>query len=269
MQKNIIITFLIVSVTAMFISGCSDYRRILKSDDIELKYEKAIEYYEGEDYFRAIQLFNELLTYFRGSQRAEQIYYYFAYSHYGQGNYILASHYFQNFVRTFPRSKYAEEAMFMAAYCQYLNSPTYSLDQTYTRNAIRGMQAFINQYPSSERLPQANEVIDKLRAKLQKKSFETARLYFLLEEYTAAVTAFGTHLQDYPDSEYREQAYYLTFKAHYLFASKSIEARQKERYQEAIEAYEVFASRFPDSPFKRSATGYYETAQRELNKLIN
>ncbi len=250
-------------------SGCNNHRKVLKSDDPEFKYEKAVEYYEKGDYFRAIQLFSELQTYFRGTQRAEEIYYYYAYAHYGQGNYILASYFFQNFTRTFPRSRFAEETMFMAAYCQYLEAPKYSLDQTNTRNAINGMQAFINKHPESERVAQANELIDKLRAKLQRKSFENARLYLTLQHFPAAISAFQTHLFDYPDSEFKEQIFFLTFKAHYLFASKSVEARQKERFSQALDAYNIFAVNYPESIYMREAQTYYNATKNALESFKN
>jgi len=269
MKKTAPFYILLFLSVVVLMQSCSDYKKILKSTDVEMKYEKAIEYYQKGDYFRAIQLFDELLTYFRGTQRAEDIYYYYAYAHYGKGDYLLASFFFKNFSNTFPRSKYTEETMFMSAYCDYLDSPIYSLDQTNTKNAIRGMQNFINSFPNSEKVPQANEVIDNLRQKLQKKSFEIARLYLTIEQYNAAITAFNTHMKDYPDSKFKEDAYFLIFKAHYLYASKSIETRKRERFNSAKEAYENFASLYPDSKFNREAETFHRITLRELNKYNN
>ena len=58
----------------------------------------------------------------------------------------MAAFYFKNFVRTYPTSKYAEESMFTAAYCYYLNSPAFSLDQSSTYKAIDELQLFANRY---------------------------------------------------------------------------------------------------------------------------
>ena len=268
-MKKCALPFLIFLVLITVFSGCSDYKKILKSTDIEMKYEKAVEYYQKQDYFKSIQLFDELLTYFRGTQKAEEIYYYYAYSHYGKGDYVLASYFFNNFANTFPRSKYTEECMYMAAYCKYLDSPKYSLDQESTTEAIRGMQAFINAFPQSKRIKDANEVIDKLRFKLQKKSFEAAKLYFTIEEYNAAITALNAHLKDYPDSQFKEEAYFLIVKSFYIYATKSIIKKQKERYVATTESYDTFAALYPSSNYKKEAETYYRNALKEINKLNN
>lgn len=268
MKKYALFTLLFLGLIIAF-SACSDYKKILKSTDIELKYSKAVEYYEQRDYYRAIQLFDELLTYFRGTQKAEEIYYYYAYSHYGKGDYIIASYYFNNFTNTFPRSKYTEETMFMSAYCQYLDSPKHTLDQESTINAINGMQNFINSFPHSKRVDEANQVIDKLRFKLQKKSFEAAKLYFTLEEYNASITALNAHIKDYPDSQFKEEAYFLIVKSFYIYATKSVEHKKKERFLSTAESYDTFVALYPASLYKREAEGYYRNAMKEINKLNN
>jgi len=265
MKKHVFFLLLIFAVM-LFNTACNDYKKILKSNDIEFKYEKAIEYYQKQDYFRAIQLFDELLTYFRGSSRAEDIYYYYAYAHYGKGDFVIAAFYFQNFVRTFPRSRYTEECMFMAAYCQFLDSPVYSLDQSNTTSAIRGMQNFINTFPSSPKVQQANELIDQMRRKMQLKSFEIAKLYFRTESYKTSIVAFNTHLKDYPDTRHKEEAYFYIFKAHYQYAIRSIESRKRDRMIEAKEAYETFAALFPESSYMREAGALYRNALKEINK---
>ena len=55
--------------------ACSKYQKVLKSNDYELKYVKAKEYYNKNDYFRALPLFEELVNVFKGTDRAENLYY--------------------------------------------------------------------------------------------------------------------------------------------------------------------------------------------------
>lgn len=268
-MKKTALFILIFSVFIITLSGCSDYKKILKSTDVELKYSKAVEYYQAKDYFKAIQLFDELLTYLRGTQRAEEIYYYYAYSHYGKGDYVVASYYFNNFTNTFPRSKYTEETMYMTAYCQYLDSPKYSLDQENTKSAMKGMQNFVNAFPNSKRVAEANEVIDKLRYKLQEKSYKNAELYFVLEEFNAAITAYNAHLSDYPDSPFKEDIYFKIVKSFYIYATKSVDSKKKERYTAATESYDTFSALYPNSTYKREAETYYRNSKKEISKLNN
>ncbi|MDD5694598.1 MAG: outer membrane protein assembly factor BamD, partial [Bacteroidales bacterium] len=148
---------------ALIISSCSNYQQLMKSSDYGEKYEMAVVYYNQGDYYRALELFETVLPFYRGSEKAEDLNYYYAYCHYHQRDYELASHYFKRFAKNFPTSKYAEECQFMSARCKYKLSPTYSLDQTNTLDAINELQLFIDLYPKSERIPECNELIDQLR----------------------------------------------------------------------------------------------------------
>jgi outer membrane protein assembly factor BamD len=51
----------------------------------------------------------------------------------------------------------------------------YSLDQTDTVKALEKLQAFIDNYPNSEYVAQANEVVKVLNGKLEKKAYENAK----------------------------------------------------------------------------------------------
>jgi len=75
------------------------------------------------------------------------------------------------------------------------------------------MQAFINAYPNSKKVAEANKIIDELRAKLIKKDFEISKLYYQTEYYRAAVTALKQHIKDFPSTPYYEECMYLIIKA--------------------------------------------------------
>ena len=66
----------------LLLASCSKYQKILKSTDLNLKFEKAVAYYEKDDFNRALPLLEELSTAFRGSAKAEEVNYYYAYCHY-------------------------------------------------------------------------------------------------------------------------------------------------------------------------------------------
>ncbi len=268
LKKNIgsIASFILLLV---LFSSCSQYQRLLKSDDFELKYATAIEYYYEGNYGRSIALFSDVIPVYRGTAEAEQINFYFAMAHFKMGDYTLASHYFKSFATAFPRSEHAEEFLYLSAYCQYLESPRYSLDQTNTLQAIRELQQFINRYPYSDRVEDANELIDELRFKLEKKRYSTAMMYLDISDYQAAATTFETFIRDYPDTQFREEATFLIIKAYFEFAVNSIPQRQQERFQKALEAYHNFSRRYPDSEFMREATRMQNHAKQSMAALQN
>ncbi len=265
LKRNTGISVLILIL--LMVNACSQYQRLLQSDDYELKYEKALEYYEEEEYGRAITLLGDVIPAYRGTAEAERINYYFAKAHFHNGEYMLASHYFKSFVEAYPNSEHAEEFLFLSGYCQYLESPRYSLDQTSTRQAIRELQSFINRYPYSDRVSDANELIDELRYKLEKKHFEIGKLYYNISDYQASATTLETYIKDYPDSEYREEAMFLTVKAYYEFAYNSVPQRQEERYEKTVDAFYAFESRYPDSEKMDEARSMYEQATAVIDRL--
>lgn len=252
----------------LLFGACSQYQRLLKSDDYALKYARAIEFYEDGNYGRAIALLSDVIPVYRGTAEAERINYYFAMAHFKMGDYTLASHYFKSFASAFPRSEHAEEFLFLSAYCQYLESPRYSLDQSNTLQAIRELQLFINRYPYSERVQDANDLIDELRAKLEKKRYSIARLYLDIGDYQAAATTFQTFIRDYPDTDFREEATFLIIKAHFRFAYNSIPQRQAERYQRVLEAFNNFSRRYPESKFMPEAVRMNDHAKQTIASLL-
>lgn len=257
--------YLIISILALLTISCSEYQKISKSQDFKFKYEKALEYYEREDYFRALSLFDQVIPFYRGTEEAEDIAYKYSYAYYNQKEYIMASYYFDRFAKTYPRSERAEECMFMSAYCKYEESPNFKLDQTSTREAISQLQLFINAYPQSERLEQCNNLIDELRTKLQRKELEIAKLYLKMDHYEAAVSSFNNLLLDYPDTEFKEDALFYTIKSYYYYASKSVRSKRKERYQEAADIYNKFISEYPESKYMKEVAYMYNKAMKEIN----
>jgi outer membrane protein assembly factor BamD len=245
--------------------SCSDYNRLLKSSDYNKKYDAAIKYYDNKEYTKALALLEELVSVYRGTVRAEKIMYYYAYSIYATGDYLLAGYHFNNFVKTFPTSEKAEECAFMYAYCYYLQSPRYSLDQTDTKNAIKELQFFINKYPDSKRKDECNELITKLRGKLEQKYYEISKQYYFLEDYKAAITSFENVLKDYPDTKYREELMYMIVKASYIYATKSTDSKKTERFKSVIDAYNKFISYYPEkSKYSKEVEGYYLSAKNQL-----
>ena len=186
MIKNVVKNTLILSLLVLYV-GCTEFKRIQKSDDWKLKYDAALEYYEKKDYYRAVILFDQIMPYIKGSAEAELVQFYYAYAHYYQKQYLLSSHYFKNFHDTYNRSEYAEEAYYMYGYSLYKQSPIYNLEQSSTVEAITAIQTFLNRYPNSEYRKEAINIQAELRLKLAKKAYENAKLYYQLGRLSSAL----------------------------------------------------------------------------------
>ncbi len=265
MFKKLTYFFVVIVISTLLFSCKGSYQRLLKSSDYELKYKKAIEYYEKKDYARALPLLEELVTVMRGTARAEKIHYYFAQTNYAIEDYLLASYHFKDFARTYPQSQWVEEATYLSAYCFYLTSPPYSLDQSNTSSAIQEMQVFINLYPQSAHLQECNEIIDKLRLKLENKAFDISKLYYNTTNYQAAIVAFQNFLKDFPDSKYREEAAYLQVKSSHLWAINSIETKMPARLKNTQDLCQKYLDTFPKSKYYSAAESILEASKRMSN----
>ncbi len=256
---------LLSMLALLLLAGCNDFNKVIKSTDYEYKFKKGIEYYDAGEYVRSGTLFQELINIYRGTSRADQIYYYYAKSMMGQKDYLMAVQYFRTLMREYPTSKYVEESQFMVGYCNYLLSPKVRLDQEVTINAIDALQLYINLYPFSERVDEAQRLIDELRDKLVEKSFLSARLYYDFENYKAAVISLENSLKEYPDSRYREELMFMLLRSKYLLAINSVEEKKELRLSSALDEYFAFVDEFPESKYRKDADKFYEDTAKLLN----
>ncbi|WP_374166866.1 outer membrane protein assembly factor BamD [Arcticibacter sp. MXS-1] len=270
-NKRLLTWCLLILVTIF--AGCkSRFEKLLQSNDTGKKYQEAIRFYNKKDYSKALALFDQLNQRYRGRSEAEELAWYYAYTNYRLRDYTTARYLFKVFADTYPNSARAEECRFMSAYCYYLESPSFSLDQQNTIQAIESLQLFINLYPKSDRVAEASTLIADLRDKLERKAFANAKLYldiggYDVQNYRSAVIAFKNVLRDYPDTKYAEEMEYLTVQAQYLFAENSLEIRQEERYGEVISLADDFIEDYPNSKHLKDVQNYKKKSAESIVKV--
>jgi outer membrane protein assembly factor BamD len=253
----------IVIACLVFVLGAckSKYEKLRSSNDNAKKYSEAIKFYNKKEYTKALGLFDDLVTRYRGRAEAEDLFYYYAYTNYKLKDYTSARYHFKTFAETYPSSGRAEECRFMAAYCYYLDSPIFSLDQENTNKAIESLQLFINLYPKSDRVAEASKLIQTLRDKLEEKSYANSKLYLTIGDFQAAVISFNNTLRDYPDTKYAEELEFLTIRAQYLYAQHSREFTQETRYNQAIVYANQFMDKYPASKYTKEVKDYKKDAE--------
>ena len=265
MIKKLRISILLLVVLSTF--SCSEYQKAVKSDDIKVKYELAEKLYDAGKYKKAIRLFEAIVPKYAGKAQGERIYYFLADSYYKTEDYYLSSYQFERFAKSYPRSEKAEEAFFLDAKSQYFLSPKYSIDQTETHKAQEKLQLFINKYPNSEYIDEANKMTLELRTKLEKKGFEIAKQYNKISDYKAAIKATELFLAENPGSVYREDALFQRFYALYHLAFNSIYTKQEERLNDAKEAYKILKRYYPETKYSKDVDRKLEDINNELEIL--
>ena len=267
MQRKYLFILLIMGVA---LSSCkSEFEKVRASGDPKLMFEKANQYYDDGKYIKAQSLYELIVASYRGKKEAEEIYYKYAYTYYYTEQYLLAAYYFKNFASTYGASQYKEETEFMSAYSNYLMSPTFRLDQSSTIKAIDEFQEFINKYPGSEHVAECNRLIDELRAKLERKEFEAAKLYYNMKQYEAAIKTFENVLIDYPETSNAMEIRYLIAKAAFLLAGNSFIQKQEERFNIAEKKADEFLNRYKDSSYKKEVAQMLSKSRKRLKELKN
>ena len=255
-MKNKVTLYFFLFLFTLF--SCSDYRKIVKGDDYQLKFELSNKLYDKAEFDRCIILFEQVYQHSPKSPEGELSYFRLANSYFKNEDYNMAGYYFNNFVDRFPYSKKSEDAMFLVALCSVNNSPKYGLDQSETMIAINNVQQFVDVFPQSILVDSCNKIIDRLKFKLELKDFDAVKLYSKTENYRAAVTSCEIFMDKYINSRFTEEVNFLYVKNSVFLAKNSIENKKEERIEQSKERFLNFVKKYEKSIYFK-----------ELNSLIN
>lgn len=245
----------------------SQYDALLSSNDVETKYKAAFDYFNEGKYQKAASLFESMSVLTEGTSKDDTVQYYWGLSSYKFKDYITAEANFAKFASTYPRSPFAEDARFLRLDCLYRSTYRYELDQNPTRLAISAINEYVKDYGNEN--PHADECLSMLTdlgERLDHKAYESARLYYNMEDYKASRVAFRNILKDNSDNVYREDILYYIAMSSYKYAQNSVAAKQKERYLTFIDDYLNFIGEIPESKYTKELKFLYAKAQKALGK---
>lgn len=247
-----------------YVAKSKSFNQIFKNTDNDYRYKMAEQFYVEKKYAYALQLFEDLFAYIKGTDKYEDMYYKSANCYYFLKDYLNAENFYKSFVETFPTSKRAEECDYLRAYCYYKQSPKIDLDQTATTKSMALMQAFINMHPTSDKVKEATDILETCRGKLEAKEYKAAELYFNLGYYKAAAISFENVAENFPDSKLADEYKYQTIKAYFKYAELSFEEKQEERYNKVLNDCSDFIERFNESKHFAEVT----KIKQQINNLL-
>lgn len=268
MSDNLKYSFFALTMI-LLISSCNEYQKVLNNEDMNVKYKAAEEYYNNAEYRRANRILEQLVPAYRGKPQAERLVYFFADSYFQTKNYYLASYQFESFLKSFPKSQKLEEATFFAAKSHYMMSPTFSLDQEETNTAIEKLQIFMNNYPKSKFTDECNQLISELQNKIEKKEFETAKQYYNIYDYRAAIKSLDNFVGEFVGSKFREEALYYKFLSSYEIAINSVESKKLQRLSDLKQLHNNIVRYYPETLFEEDLTKKMEVIEKEINTFTN
>lgn len=168
-----------------------------------------------------------------------------------EGNHAEAIQAYRQFLRGHPSHKQVPYARFKVAegYYQqipggwFMKPPTHERDQSATRDALIQLRRFIVDFPSDNRVPEANKMVEECLKILAAHELYVARFYLRRDAYAGVIARLKSMLVSYAGSGLEPEALLLLGKV-YLKADEPEAARETfaelvERFPESKEANEA------------------------------
>jgi outer membrane protein assembly factor BamD len=105
---------------------------------------------------------------------------------------------YTNFLTFYPNHERADYAQYQLALCYLKQALSPDRDQTQTRKAVEEFLRVSTDFPNSEYVGQANEMVNRARERLAESDFRIGRQYFRTGAYEGATLRFGRILEEYP-----------------------------------------------------------------------
>ena len=192
-------------LAALFLVCCSK-KNVHVEEDLSPRFDKAMGYFDRGKYPRAKDEFDYIIMTDPGSKIANESQYYMAEALFQMEEYSDASISFDRYVRFSPNYTKIEKSRYRICECAILSSNAYQREQSQTHRALEQLQMFIEDFPESDLIRDAEIGILELRIKLAQKDFEVGRMYLKLEEYESALIYFRSVLNNYYDTSFADDA---------------------------------------------------------------
>ncbi len=116
-------------------------------------------------------------------------------------------------------------------------------DQTATRDTIRELQVFLDRYPNSALMPEAQTLMREAKDRLSEASYRVGYFYYRVRYYPGAIDRFREVLSTDPEFTDRDAVYY--------HLAESLRLSQKPA--EALPYYERLLKEFEQSEYLEDA----------------
>ncbi len=261
--------YIYILITLITFSSCSEYQKALKSEDTSTKFKLGEDLYNEGKYEKANKLFAQIVPDYRGKPQAEKLMYLYSQSFYKMRDYYIAGYQFERFASSYPKSEKLAEASFLSAKSNYMLSPVYTKDQKETKQAIEKLQEFINLFPDSEYVTEANTLVKELDYKLELKAFSIAKQYDHISDYEASIKSFDNFIFEFPGSTLREDALFYKLDASYKLAINSVEYKKQFRLNSAKVSADVFKKAYSNSKYIEDVNAMSDKIEEELKNYSN
>ena len=257
-------TLIVAAVAVIASVSCkSQYELLLNSNDADAKYDAAFQYFNEGKYSKAATLFESLAVLTNGTERDDTVRYYWGLSNYKFKDYYTAETNFEKFIDLYPRSPFTSDARYLRIDCLYRQTLRYELDQAPTYKAMNAISEYVLEFPDNSHMQDCKDMLEELNARLDRKAYEAAKLYYKMEDYLASRIAFRNVLKDDAENIFREDILYYIAMSSYKYAYLSVPSKQRERYLTFVDDYLNFIGELPDSKYRKELDALYQKVQKK------
>jgi outer membrane protein assembly factor BamD len=157
-----------------------------------------------------------------------------------RGKWTESRGHYRNFLRFHPRHEKADYASFRIGLCAFkdipggffFEPPSEERDQAEARAALKQMGDFVERFPKSSYVPEAQEIMRKCEDKLAQHELYVARFYAKREKWKGVVMRAEGLVRSYPHSSLAGEALVLVVEAQSRLGDKA----EAERALKTLEA---------------------------------
>ena len=171
----------------------------------------------------------------------------------GEGSaegFVLAQNEFREFLAFYPTHRRADYAHFKLAMTHFYQMHGPERDQTETREAIKELTAFLERFPRSSIVPEAQEKLREAKDRLSQSEYRVGFFYFRNKWYPGAIERFVAVLKADPQFTNRDAVYYHLGEC----------LMKIERPAEALPYYDKLIAEFETSE-------YLENAKKRVDEI--
>ena len=209
-----LITIIIITSLSIIFS-CSFLENEILPDSPKELLKEGIKALKLDQTLRGRELLLQLIEDFPDSKARTHALLLLARSYYSYEEYEEAKVKFQKFIQLYPRHKNIDRAYFFKAMSDFKRVDLAKRDQTSTKEARKGFQDLIDQFPKSQYVEQAKQKKDACDFQLAKHVLEVGKFYFRTGAYLSAISRFKSLMTDHPKQKFFDEAAFLLAESHY------------------------------------------------------
>ncbi len=240
-------------LSAFFVISCGSKKVNLDMNDQEI-YQQAIDELEsksggfpwiftGIDYDKIFDSFNELRIRYTYSPYATLAELRTADAYFKKEEYGQATIEYEEFLKRNPGHTESEYATYQLALSHFMRKKSPDRDPTDTREALKWFEVFVEKFPSSELVPQADENMSICKDILAKREIYIGEFYSRRDNYKAAANRYSAVVINFSDTNQYEKALYLL----------GISYVKEKQYELARQTLQRLVQIFPDKRYHNKA----------------